>query len=165
MISRDELVEAVALTKDKFHLATVSDTFQGRDIFAPVAANLHQGAKLKQMGEPVEPRRLQLPEPWQVGNDLELHIVQVDRFGNLITDLTEARFDEWLGQTPREQVALDVNDITIHGVVNTYSDRHEHRPLAYIGSLGRMEIAIRDGRAADELGADQDTVIRLARQA
>lgn len=164
VMERDGLEQAVALTNDKYHLAAVSSTFHGRDIFASVAAHVANDTSLKKLGNPVEPHMLQLPEPWQVGDDLELHVLHIDRFGNVITDLTAARLDQWLDKTPREQVVIDVNDITIAGVVNTYGDAHAHRPLAYIGSTGRLEIAMRDGHAANELNLNTETVIRLARE-
>jgi hypothetical protein len=164
VMAADGVDHAVALTNRKYHLDPVSDTFHGRDIFAPAAAHLANGEPLENLGNSIRPHRLQLPEPWQVDDNLELHVLHIDRFGNVVTDLRVERFNEWLNQTPREQVAIEVNDITILGVVNTYSETHSHRPLAYIGSVDRLEIAMRDGHAADELNINKETVIRLARQ-
>jgi S-adenosylmethionine hydrolase len=161
-------INAVELADDQFFHHPVSDTFHGRDIFAPVAAHLANGVKLGDLGPPVTPLAIQLPEPWQVDGNLELHVLRIDRFGNVITDLTEARYREWLNETDADDagdVICQVGPVVLEGVRRTYGDVLKGRPLTYFGSTGRLEIAIREGHAAVQLGITRDTVIRLARRA
>lgn len=163
VLARQEPRAAVELTDSRYHHWPVSDTFHGRDIFAPVAAHLANGVPLAKLGPPVEPISLPLPEPWAVGDALELHVLRIDRFGNLITDLTHARFVAWLGNTLTAKVALQVGNTWIKDLAKTFSDVESGTPLAYFGSAGRLEIAVRDGNAAQTLGASRETLIQLRR--
>src|SRR5215213_3671602 len=77
---------ACALTEERFHLRPVSSTFQGRDVFAPVAAHLASGVGLSDLGKPVDPSSLIRLRPASVradeGAGLVTRIISVDRFGN-----------------------------------------------------------------------------------
>jgi S-adenosylmethionine hydrolase len=76
----------------------------------------------------------------------------VDRFGNLITNLGEER-----------EGILVVGDVTIGEIVSTYSSATSGGLVAVIGSGGSIEIALRDGNAANHLGAGRGTRVRLYR--
>ena len=164
ILARRRPRSVVALTNGEYHHRPVSDTFHGRDVFAPVAAHLANGVPLSALGPQVEPATIPLPEPWAVGDALELHVLRVDRFGNLITDLTRQRFEEWLGEAPKGKVALQVGNRWIRGLARTFSDAESGAPLAYFGSTGQLEIAVRDGHAADALEATRETLIQLRRE-
>jgi len=154
----------VELTEDRYFRHPVSHTFHGRDIFAPVAAHLAAGVPLEKLGPAVEPQTIQLPEPWQVDDDLELHVLRIDRFGNVITDLTEDRYRQWLDETGDGEVICQIGALIIPGISRTYGDVPPGKPLACFGSTGRLEIAVRNGHAAEDLTLDRDAVIRLARR-
>lgn len=161
ILARGRPRSVVALTNSEHHHHPVSDTFHGRDVFAPVAAHLANGVALSRMGPQVEPVTIPLPEPWAVGDALELHVLRIDRFGNLVTDLTRQRFDEWQGEAPKGEVALQVGNRWIRGLARTFSDAESGAPLAYFGSTGQLEIAVRDGHAAQMLEATRETLIQL----
>lgn len=79
--------EAVSLTNSRYHLHPVSNTFHGRDIFAPAAAHLAAGVKLEALGDPVtlvSLTRAHFPESRKIdaGQDIETGIISIDRFGN-----------------------------------------------------------------------------------
>ena len=164
VLARQEPHAVVELADSRYHHWPVSDTFHGRDIFAPVAAHLANGVALTELGPPVEAVSLPLPEPWAVGDALELHVLRIDRFGNLITDLTRDRFVDWLGEAPAGKIALQVGNAWIKGLANTFGDVESGTPLAYFGSAGRLEIAVRDGNAAQTLDASRETLIQLRQE-
>jgi len=131
-----------------------SETFHGRDVFAPAAAALLSGAPPEDAG-PRLPRarwvRLPAREPSDAPDGMMGEVVHVDRFGNLITNLPGAA---GLGRVTLEPAGLTL------AVVRTYGDATAGAPLAYVGSRGTLELAVRDGRAADVLGVGRGARVR-----
>lgn len=138
----------------------ISSTFHGRDVFAPAAAHLALGSPLEALGPAVdEPVRLPLPEPRRIGAAagsparLEGTVVHVDRFGNLISDipgpwLAEGRWTirvESGGGPGGERARLR----------RTYSEAAAGALVGVIGSAGTLEVAVREGSAAERLGASR----------
>lgn len=165
VLQRTSLRRAVRLTNPHYHRPIVSATFHGRDIFAPAAAHLARGVALSELGEAIHSiTMLPLPEPLLRGGALEIHVVSVDRFGNLITDLTLDRFTAWRGEAPATTpVVIDVGRVTISEISRTYSDVQPEEPIAYFGSNGRLEVAVREGSAAATFGPQSAMLVRLLR--
>jgi S-adenosylmethionine hydrolase len=139
---RDAAVEIVVLpTPDG-----AAPTFHGRDLFAPAAAALARGAGLGSLGTPLGsiPQRLAYTEPHYEGKSVVGEIVYVDRFGTLVTNLTA----EWVPP----YAVLEVEDLDIGPLRRTFGDVPTGGLLAYVGSDGAVEIAVRDGSAARRLG-------------
>jgi hypothetical protein len=153
------LESAWALTNEELHLDRVSSTFHGRDIFAPVAAHLAHGVDISEVGEQLELDALVGLPPSSAfirENRVEAHIIHVDRYGNLITNLSVMEFDRW---TNGEDVAIDLGGQTL-ALHRTFSEVSRGQALAYFGSAGQLEVAVRDGSAARHFGAGQgDTVL------
>lgn len=142
--------ELVRLSQPRYWLANPSRTFHGRDIFAPVAAHLSLGVPLGELGEPfAEPVCLPISQPLRRPDGTwEAHVIHVDRFGNLVTDLCPDA--GWL-----EQIAsAKVKGRAIATVADTYSDVPSGAPVLLVGSGGYLEVAVRDGDARAELEAD-----------
>lgn len=157
VLAREGMKEAVSLTHSRYHRPTVSHTFHGRDIFAPVAAHLARGVPLAELGEPLaEIVTFSLPQP-QVLPDGEVigHVLHVDRFGNLILDVREGDFI--LG----EGLVLEVAGRHIRGLRRTFTDVPAGELVAYVGSSGHLEIALREGNAAQSLGMERGDKILL----
>lgn len=130
----------------------ISSTFHGRDVFAPTAAALAAGRlQLDAVGEPIEPVRMDLPEPApREDGSIEAPVATVDRFGNLITAL-----DERLVRSRRPTV-VRLPDGTEVPVRRTYGDVEPGEALALVGSGGLLEVAVRDGSAAERFGLGPD---------
>lgn len=142
----------VRLNDPQFHLGRTSATFHGRDIFAPVAAWLANGNLLESMGESVSIRtRLKITVPRVTGERVEAHVLRADRFGNLITDLTAERFQDW--NPLARPVSIEIGGRRINGLVRTFTDAAPGEPLAYFGSGGRLEVGVNQGNAAQILFA------------
>jgi S-adenosylmethionine hydrolase len=141
---------AVSLTNPAYQLPEVSTTFHGRDIFAPAAAHLANGVPLDQFGpQAINLVRLPSPKPERTPNDeLIAHVMHVDRFGNLVLDATA-------GDLTWEDVIIKLGERSIEGMSRTFADAAIGEPVAYVGSSrNHLEIAVRDGNAAREMGLD-----------
>ena len=123
-----------------------SATFHGRDVFAPAAAALAGGAALVSLGEPFAgmPSRLVYAEPHYEGKSLVGQVVYVDRFGTLITNLTPELVPPY--------AVIEVEGLQIGALTRTFGDVPTGGLLAYLGSGGQIELAVRDGSAARRLG-------------
>jgi len=152
-LAADPPQRAVHLRADQ----PISATFHGRDLFAPAAARLACGVDLAEMGEPIplaglvtlpnlSPRRR--PDGSWLGQ-----IQHVDRFGNLISDIEYPTSDV--------QATVWVGNERIAGVIRTYGDVAPGALVAYVGSTGHLEIAVRDGSAAARLGVGVGDAVRV----
>jgi S-adenosylmethionine hydrolase len=135
-------VEAVVLPTPE----NASPTFHGRDVFAPAAAALSRGVPLRTLGEPFAgmPERLAFTEPHYEGKTIVGEVVYIDRFGSLVTNLTTELVPTY--------ATLEVEDLDLGPLRRTYADVAAGGLLAYIGSGGAIEIAVRNGSAARRLG-------------
>jgi hypothetical protein len=154
--------QAVAIANPRCRLNNVSATFHGRDVFAPAAAHLAVGMKLEELGPTVDnPVRLDLPAPRETSRGLEAHVLHVDRFGNLVTDLKREVLERWLAGEDSEDVIIEAGQGLLRGIRTCYQEVPEGRPLALIGSAGRLEIAVNRGRASDRLPLSKGDSILL----
>ncbi|MBA3553411.1 MAG: SAM-dependent chlorinase/fluorinase [Gemmatimonadales bacterium] len=131
-----------------------SPTFHGRDLFAPAAAALAGGTPLERLGAPFSgiPERLAYTEPHYEGKSIVGEIVYVDRFGTLVTNLTPELVPSY--------AVLEVEGLDIGPLRRTYGDVPTGGLLAYVGSGGAVEIAVRNGSAARRLGMGVGARIR-----
>ncbi len=128
-------------------------TFQGRDLFAPVAAHLANGAAPADLGQHVPLEELILlpaATPSRAPGGIEGRVIFIDRFGNLISNIAAGLLPA-LG--PLETLQVTFGAHRLRGVQQTYGAAQPGEPLALINSAGLLEIAIRDGSAARQLGA------------
>jgi len=149
-----EPVTAHALENPSLWLPSVSPVFHGRDVFAPVAAFLARGGALATVGPAVDPHslvRLAIPSPTRAGDALRGEVVHVDRFGNLVTNLTAPK---------GAPATVEVSGRTLP-LSRTYGDVASGALVAVVGSSGRIEISVRDRSAAAHLGAGAGLVVTL----
>jgi S-adenosylmethionine hydrolase len=145
----------VELTDERFFLQPRSATFHGRDVFAPVAAALATGTSPAAFGaERSDLLRLDLPVPTTEGSAVRGELIQVDHFGNLISNIPPALF-------PARSFVVTVGAVRIAAVSETYAAVAPGVPVAVVGSAGLLEIAVRNGRAADVLGLGPGSAIVL----
>ena len=142
---RYDRTECYAIQRERFRAERVSRTFHGRDVFACAAAAVAAGEHPSSAGSRVE---LTGRLPWGPREPGTGRIVHIDRFGNLITDLPEA---EAAG-------AVVVAGLTLP-LVATYEDVPSGQLLAYIGSAGTVEIAVRNASAEKRLGLARGTPV------
>jgi S-adenosylmethionine hydrolase len=131
-----------------------SDTFHGRDIMAPVAGMLAAGTPVAELAGPIDDPVLLDVSPTD-GSDGTARVIHVDVFGNVTTNLSH----ELLGD--RRIKAVTVNGRDLGRLRRTYWDVPPGKPLALIGSSGLLEVAVRDGSAAQELNARVGDEVRV----
>lgn len=155
-IDRAESVEFVHLNNPGFWLPRISHTFHGRDIFSPVAAHLANGIALGDLGAPIsDPVWLPLPRPERTRAGWLAHVSVVDVFGNLTLDL---RADQ-LGALA--DVIFRVHGREIRGLVQSYGHRAPGELVALVDSEDFVEIAVVNGSAARDLGAQVGDVVEV----
>ncbi len=151
--------EAVSLTNPDYQRPQVSATFHGRDIFAPAAAHLANGVPLAELGpRAINLVRLPLPRPeHRPEGEILAHVMHVDHFGNIVLDVTASDV--------QGEMTFKLGGHEIEGISHTFSDVAPGQLVAYVGSSrDHVEIAIRDGDAAREMGlgiGDQVLIRRL----
>jgi S-adenosylmethionine hydrolase len=162
----DGAPRAFHLVNSDYWLASISTTFHGRDIFAPVAAHLASGAQPERMGEPIPLDSLVklpmgAPRVYRSGKTTTVlgQIVHVDRFGNIITNLPERLLAPLLESA--SSVTVEVGGHSIKGLANAYTNVKEGQPLALIGSENLLEIAIRNSNAAHRMKVRIGDPVRL----
>jgi len=138
-------------------LKSVSQTFHGRDIFAPTAAHLAAGAALNAVGPEMDDwRTLDLPQPIERDDGVIGQVTRIDRFGNLITNIRGTQ----LPVLPRITVA----GRTLDGLVRSYAEVSPGEPAAIVGSTGRLEIVVNQGRAAAYFRIERGVEVTVANQ-
>ncbi len=148
----------VQLNKPAYWLPRVSNTFHGRDVFAPVGAHLARGVSLEELGDPIDDWiRLPRASAQHIGDEMVGRVVHIDRFGNLITNIGE----DLLAAMDRARIVVRIGGKTMRGMRQSYSDVARGELVAFISSSWHLEVAMREGSAAQALGArigDQVTI-------
>jgi len=159
LASRERPSKIIGIENEQFWLPSVSTTFHGRDIMAPVAARLSLGLSPDELGPPVaQLAELPWPEVQRVANHIDGEVIEVDSFGNLITNITR----EMLGGLPTdESVKITCDEHETHGIFATYSDQPPMTLVALIGSDDRLELAIVDENASIMLGVKAGVPVRV----
>jgi len=117
-------------------------TFEGRDVFAPAAAALASGVPLESLGPPTDPPQ-GLP-------DTGPRVLWTDGFGNLVTNL----------KPPARRMRIHNHDIT--ATATTYAEARPNEPFVYVGSMGYLEVGLREARADRLLGARPGMKVELS---
>lgn len=158
-------VRVYHLTNSEFFRQPVSSTFQGRDVFAPVAAAVSKGTRPERFGEEIDdPVRLGPLTPQRIDRErIDAQIISIDRFGNCITNITrDLLTDDMIERGAR----LKINDRAIHDFRQYFKDGADDDAtagavFAIWGSAGFLEIASNGTSAASLLGASTGQAVTL----
>lgn len=152
---------AVEIANREFMRDVVTDTFHGRDLFAPVGARLASGqCSLEDLGPAVAVDDLVKLQPTtSVGDRIVTgRIVSIDRFGNAITLIAGQQLCLDVGGTRK---SVECGTFTVNAVHNTFGDVPIGEPVAYVGSSDTLELAVRNGSAADRYGLKPGDGVRV----
>lgn len=142
-----------------FMLPGVSRTFHGRDVFAPAAAHLARGVRPEAFGPRLTGCNLgHVWEPVYFADGIEGHILHIDRFGNLITDIPEEKLLQTAAGRPFRIV---LGELCLERLSTLYADVAQGDALAILNSAGLLEIAVRDGDAAGRMGVKRGDTVRV----
>jgi S-adenosylmethionine hydrolase len=149
------------ITADRYFRQPVSQTFHGRDIFAPVAGWLSNGVSPSEFGPEIfDYVRLPLPAVERIGdNSLRGAVIKVDKFGNLITNISAQEAPALFGTSPPPASILICE--TMVRLRHSYAEGEEGEVFAIAGSSGYLEIAARQASAAEKLAAGVGTPVGI----
>lgn len=159
MAAPPEFVQRVIhLTNHRYFLPHVSHTFHGRDLFAPVAAHLSRGVPLEDFGAVgTTMEQLTLPVVAHAPHQITGSVIAVDRFGNIVTNITAAD----LLPFPTESLSVSIGSVQIHGLASTYASVPVGTVTVLLNSWGMLEIAVRNGSAAQRLGVQRGAAVAI----
>lgn len=141
IIDKEEEATVISVTSSHYFLSKVSNTFHGRDIMAPVSAWLARGIDVKSFGEPcIDWLKLKFPEPKKIDEkSYEGEIIHIDRFGNLITNITSSILNTELLEK-RRSLKVEIGGKVIEKFAKNYSEGSVGEPVLIIGSTDFLEI-------------------------
>jgi len=157
---REPSVKVRHITAEHYFLSPVSETFHGRDIFAPVTAWLAKTYQTEAFGEEIADFvRFTLPRAKSNGAALKGVVLRVDAFGNLMTNLTAE--DLPADMVASGKIKLQIGNTRVERLAQTFSQGAAGEPIALMGSSGFLEVALNRGHAARTLGAQRGTEVTL----
>jgi S-adenosyl-L-methionine hydrolase (adenosine-forming) len=160
--SREPKFSVRHITAERYFLQPVSQTFHGRDIFAPVAGWLSKGVAPAEFGPEISDYvRLSLPAVERVGDDgLRGVVLRVDKFGNLISNIGEQDAPALFAVVP-PAFRLLLAGQTITRMCRSYAEGGEGELVVIVGSSGYLEVAVKRASAAEKLGAGVGTPVGI----
>lgn len=160
IFDQSEALYAWHITSEHYFRHPVSNTFHGRDIFAPVAAWLSKSWQTASFGDDITDYvRFAMPKAKIAGNKITCKVLRVDIFGNVITNLTAE--DAPALTAPDAKFTLKVGNGTITKIFPTFALGAPAEPFALIGSGGYLEIAVNKGNASKVLGVGRGAEVTI----
>ncbi len=136
----DKALDIRLIENDKLTIKQTGNTFHGRDVFAPIAAYIAMGIEPTQIGKKLKNYvKISLPVPKYETNEIVGEIIYIDHFGNAITNIPFTKESDFLGCT------VIAGNRVIGKVHNFYAAVPKGESLAVPGSMGFIELAVRDG--------------------
>ncbi len=154
------------VTNTRYFLKPVSQTFQGRDIFASVGAQLAKGLPINELGKPIDGAdlvRLNILKPHITENGMVTGaVVSIDRFGNLISNIDWNFIKHHFPAATENSLRFYIGDQFIAGLSASYNSVEPGSPLAITGSRGYFEISVNNGSARQYFGTRQGDPVEVA---
>jgi S-adenosylmethionine hydrolase len=151
------------ITSTHYFLPNPGPTFHGRDVFAPVAGWLAKGIPSGNFGEEITDfAKLNVPAPKTTGKSIEGHVVHIDRFGNIITDITFKDIQQVMteGADPGS-ASVVIAGREIKGLKKFYAEANPGEPGAIINSSGALEVFMFKQNARTTLTVKRGELVRL----
>jgi S-adenosylmethionine hydrolase len=164
VLKHEQGVQAYELVEKRFRLPRVSQTFHGRDIFAPAAAHLSLHIAPEEMGPAVDIAELitlAIPDPILDGASLLGEGIWVDSFGNLVTNISQQALGEF---APDSRIEIEIKGERISKLKSSYAEGKEGEVIALWGSAGLLEISLKERNLHRERGWGRGEKVRIRRR-
>ena len=173
VVAHDTPEIIIEVTNRKYFLPEISNTFHGRDIFAPVAAHLVNGVKPDELGEEIfKIREIDIPVPVLSSNNvLTAEVIYTDHFGNIITNVDGCALekiksaiknkDDGDVNLTNDGLSIVIANRTIKGISKSYSGVKAGELVALFGSTGYLEIAVNKGNAKKLLNVNRGDKVAI----
>jgi S-adenosylmethionine hydrolase len=152
-----ESIEVIEKMIQPYILKNGSLTFQGRDILAPLTAHLTKGIRLKEIGIPYSPRKINSTFYTSRSDTTHPCILHIDHFGNIITNLSSNKSKQLL----KEMQAISIGRNLVSRWIQSYEEAPENTPCLIVGSSGLVEISVKNNSAAQILNVTFDSPIKV----
>lgn len=151
VFENEENIRIFELTNREYFAVNVSDTFHGRDIFAPVAAHLSAGVKPSSFGAEITEtvKFKEISADKNNADSFEARILHIDRFGNLVTNLQKENLPD--------KFVIKIGETLIGKICRFYAEAKENELIMIFGSSGRLEISAVNNSAAEILRINKKT--------
>ncbi|MCI0485077.1 MAG: SAM-dependent chlorinase/fluorinase [Blastocatellia bacterium] len=137
---RERVNRVVHLMTEHYFRSPVSSTFHGRDIFAPCAGYVSKLVDWRMMGEEIsDPVRFNTPSPAVSDKEIRGSVIHIDRFGNLITNITQT---ELTPERIQAGARVKVGSHEAARVLTHFAEANKDELFAYFGSAGFLELAV-----------------------
>jgi len=151
--ARDAL--AVELTVRALWRHPISPVFHGRDIFVPIAAALAAGTPLREVGDAIDSIiPLSIARPGRTADGVIGHVIHIDRFGNVVTDVPR-------DMVPKGAFTVGAGNVLVTRLVQYYKQASEGEVVMLMNSAGHLEIAMSGERAATKIGVRRGDAVEL----
>jgi len=148
--NEEGIKQIIEIRNEKYHLPR-SGTFDGRDVFAPIAAHILNGVPISEFGPEIKDIvKIEIPSPDFSGKKLHAMILHVDHFGNIITNIPIAKFLEWKDKS--ERFLIKIGERIFKASFSTSYELAKTKLFLIPGSSEYMEISVNKGSAAEMLG-------------
>jgi len=155
-----EALYAWHITAKHYFRNPVSNTFHGRDVFAPVAAWLSKSWQTASFGDPVTDfARFAIPKPKAIGKAIKGVVLRIDAFGNLMTNFTAQDVPALAAADGK--FTIRAANARISKVLPTFAQGAAGEPVGVIGSSGYLEISVNKGNAARTLGITRGAEVTI----
>ena len=155
-IRKDGIDECVEIQVPERDNGLRGVTFEGRDVFAPIAAKIARGVPLSEIGTPISnPVELSTPRPRINDNSIEGRIIYIDHFGNCVSNIELSDIEKF-----NKNVMVSLAGVTIGVLDKCYSDVGIGETLSLINSVDHVEIAINHGSAAEVMNVKVGSTVR-----
>jgi S-adenosylmethionine hydrolase len=160
--AREDRIQVRHVTSDHYFRQPVSQTFHARDVFAPVAAYLAKQVDSHKFGDEIEDYvRFAAPKPKAAGeNRIRAVVLKVDKFGNLITNVTPADVPALFSAKPATfKIVVGSKEIT--AIHSAYAEGAPGEVFGILGSMGYLEIVANRAAAAQITGAGKGSEVSI----
>lgn len=156
--------QAVTLANTRYRLSQVSSTFHGRDVFAPAAAHLARGVGLGEFGPALDPAslvRLDVRRPVRENGTIAAHVVHIDQYGNVVTDIPLALVPDLFDEQLRVRAVFAESGAIVEQRARFFTAATSGAPFLYPDSTETLGVAVREGNAAQALGVHPGSEVTL----
>jgi S-adenosyl-L-methionine hydrolase (adenosine-forming) len=162
VFEREERMWVRQITAQHYFLQPRSDTFHARDVFAPIAAYLAKGVDPEKMGEEIQDYvKFASPKPKAINeNTLRGVVLKVDRFGNLVTNITPQDAPMLFEEHPQD-FKIVVGKKEINSMQKIYANARPGELFGILGSMGYLEVAANRGSAYQLIGSGKGTEVMV----
>lgn len=152
----------IELTAKRYFLDEIGSTFHGRDIFGPVAAWLSKGIEPESFGEEIRDYlQIPLPEPTVSDETIEGRIIYIDKFGNLVSNITFGMIEALQARAGSKRATVEIAGRSIKRILRSYETGSASEPNAIINSWGNLEIFLKRSSAREHLSARRGETVTV----